>query len=369
MTTTTGHQASLAASSKSTLGPIDTDVHEILPSGRIDELIPYLPDHWKRYVTDFGFSGPPNPLPWTRAPARVRAEWQIAGAAQGSDPDKFIADLFDGLGVAAGILNNVAMSVSAMRGAFELAAAVATAYNDYSIEHWLEKDPRLFGSVYVVAQDPAQAAREIDRVGSHPKIVQVFLPIVSDRQYGQRQYWPIYDAAVRNDLVIAFHHGSDLTGVFGFPNYFSEWHTTVLPAAVSAQIGSLLFNGVFDRYPTLKVCCLESGFGWMPSLMFRADHQRRQFREEIPWVKHKPSELLREHVRMATQPMEDYDARQLMQVMDLMGSEDMIMFSSDYPHYDADLPARSLPSGLSHNVRDKIMRENALMTYPKLKDV
>ena len=350
------------------MGPIDTDVHDMLPSGRVDELIPYLQPNWARYVRDCQFQGPPNYLPWPRAPARVRAEWQIDGAPQGSNPAKVVTDLFDGMGVGAAVLCNPSMHLSSMRGAFELAAALATAYNDYSIEHWLEKDTRFLGSVYVVAQYPEDAAREIDRVGGHPQIVQVFLPVVSDRQYGQRQYWPIYEAAVRNDLVIGMHHGQDVSGVFGFPNYFSEWHTTVLPAAMAAQVASMLFNGVFDHFPTLKVCCLEAGFSWMPSLMSRADHQRLQFREEIPWMKRKPSEHLREHVRLATQPMENFNAKQFLQIIDLLDSEEMLMFSSDYPHYDADLPARSLPAGLPNGLREKIMRDNALATYPKLRD-
>jgi predicted TIM-barrel fold metal-dependent hydrolase len=84
-------------------------------------------------------------------------------------------------------------------------------------------------------------------------------------------------------------------------------------------------------------------------------------------VKRKPSEIFREHVRLATQPMEDHNARQLMAVIELMGSDEMIMFSSDYPHYDTDLPARTLPAGLPKGVRDKIMRGNALATYAKLK--
>jgi predicted TIM-barrel fold metal-dependent hydrolase len=341
----------------------------MLPSGRVDELLPYLSPYWARYVRSSGFQGPPNHLPWYRAPARLRAEWQIEGAVQGSDPKKAAADLFDGLGVSAALLCNPSMHVSSMRGAFELAAAIGTAYNDYSIEHWLDKDPRFFGSVYVVAHHPEEAAREIDRVGAHPQIVQVFLPVVSDRQYGQRQYWPIYEAAVRNDLVIGMHHGQDVTGVLGYPNYFSEWHTTVLPAAMAAQIASMLFNGVFDRFPTLKVCCLEAGFSWMPSLMSRADHQRLQFREEIPWVKRKPSEHLRQHVRLATQPMEHFSGSEFMKLVDLFGSEDMLMFSSDYPHYDSDSPARALPAGLPQGLRQKIMRDNALATYPKLKGV
>src|SRR5690242_8777019 len=104
--------AAPAAESQRLAGPIDTDVHEMLPSGRVDELIPYLPSNWARYVRDSQFQGPPNYLPWPRAPARLRAEWQIEGAPAGSDPIKAAGDLFDGLGVAAAVLCNPSMHVS-----------------------------------------------------------------------------------------------------------------------------------------------------------------------------------------------------------------------------------------------------------------
>jgi predicted TIM-barrel fold metal-dependent hydrolase len=348
-------------------GPIDTDVHEMMPSAQVDELVPYLPPQWARYVTEFGFKGYSGAVPWSRSPTRNRAEWLVGGAAMGSNPLKTAEDIFDKMGISVGILNNAYHVPAAMPGAYELAAALAHAYNDYLAENWLAKDARFAGSVYVVPDDAEEAAREIDRVGGHPQIVQVLLPVVVDRQLGHRRYRPIFEAAVRNDLVIAYHHVLDTKCAFGYPNYFSEWHTTALPDAMMCQVASLLFNGLFDSFPSLKVCCLESGFSWMPGLMFRADRQRLQFRDEVPWVKRKPSELLRDHVRLATQPMEDFTSRQLLQVIDLMGSEEMIMFSSDYPHHDADVPARALPAGIPDSLQTKIMRENALATYPKLK--
>lgn len=94
------------------------------------------------------------------------------------------------------------------------------AYNDYQIEHWLESDARLRGSVHVVGHTPQDAPHDIDRVAEHPQIVQVFLPTVTDREYGDPYYHPIYEAAQRNGLAVTFHHGTHTRAAqFGFPRY------------------------------------------------------------------------------------------------------------------------------------------------------
>ena len=87
------------------------------------------------------------------------------------------------------------------QGWYEQAAAMASAYNDWQIEHWLDQEPRLRGSVHVVAHDPSRRRARSTVSAGHPQIVQVFLPVVTDRQYGDPMYHPIYEAAVRNDLV------------------------------------------------------------------------------------------------------------------------------------------------------------------------
>ena len=343
---------------------IDTDIHEYLRS--VDDLLPYLPPVWQRFVTEYGWRILDINNGWPYAPvAPRRPDWILADGTMATDVASMAEHVFDEEQVNFGILCGL-YHVSALQAEYDFARALASAYNDWQIEHWLEKDHRLAGSVHVVAQDPALAAREIDRVAEHPRILQVFLPSVTDRQYGDPYYRPIFEAAVRNDLIVALHIGGHTKTVLGYPRYFIEWHTVAGPQAAMNQLLSLICNGLFDKYPTLKVALLETGVAWVPWFMWRLDQQYRELRIQVPWVKRLPSEHMRDSVRLSTQPMGDIKAQDFVKLVEMVDSERMFMFSTDYPHYDADTAPQVLPGSLPESLRMRIRHQNALETYPRL---
>jgi predicted TIM-barrel fold metal-dependent hydrolase len=344
---------------------IDTDVHEYLR--RTEDLLPYLEPVWQRFITDYGWHTLDVANGWPYAPtAPKRRDWVLPDGTMATDVTKLGEHLLDGEGVSIAILNGL-FHVSALLAEYEFAKALASAYNDWQVEHWLEKDSRLRGSIHVVAHDPAAAAQEIDRVAAHPQMVQVFLPTVTDRQYGDPQYRPIFEAALRNDLVVALHHGGHTRTALGYPRYFIEWHTTAAPQAGQNQLLSLICNGTFDKYPDLKCVFLETGVAWVPWFMWRLDQQYRELRTEVPWIKRLPSEHMRDNVRISTQPMGDITARQFLQVIEMADAERMFMFSTDYPHYDADSANAVLPESIPEELRNRIRYQNAIETYPRLK--
>ena len=94
-----------------------------------------------------------------------------------------------------------------------------------------------------------------------------------------------------------------------------------MASAFQAQLMSLVAEGAFDRFPTLRVICVESGFAWLPSLMWRFDRLWRGLRREIPWTRRPPSAYLREHVRLTTQPFDaPSDPAGFARVVDQIGS-------------------------------------------------
>jgi predicted TIM-barrel fold metal-dependent hydrolase len=345
---------------------VDTDVHEYLQ--RTSDLLPYLPPYWRRYLEETRWDrsriaqhayGTPTQFHGTRA------EWLLPDGSMGTSLAQLQRSLLEDEGVDIAVLNGF-FHVSAMRGNYELATALASAYNDWQVEHWLAKEPRLRGSVHVVARDPRQAAREIDRVAEHPQVVQVFLPIVSDCEYGDPFYRPIFEAAVRNRLAVAFHHGQATHSGVGYPRYYIEWHTLAPPQGSISQLVSLICNGLFDRLPDLKVLFLETGVAWVPWLMWRLDQQYRENRREVPWVKRLPSEHMRDSVRVATQPMGDLSIRHFLQLVEMAQCDRLYVFSTDFPHYDADSLANVLPESMPRALRERIMWRNALEAYPRL---
>ncbi len=107
-------------------------------------------------------------------------------------------------------------------------------------------------------------------------------------------------------------------------------------------------------FPRLRFLILEGGFSWLPHVMWRLDREYRQGRIEVPWIKKLPSQHCRERLRLSTQPTEDITAEQWMKLIDLMGTDDILMFSTDYPHFDFDDPHAAIPKGLPETTREKI---------------
>jgi predicted TIM-barrel fold metal-dependent hydrolase len=130
------------------------------------------------------------------------------------------------------------------------------------------------------------------------------------------------------------------------------------------QILSLVVEGVFDRFPDLRMAMVEGGWTWLPSLMWRIDKDWKGLRREVPWNTDPPTRYIRERMRFTLQPMDaPENPHHLLQIIDQLGSDDLLMFSTDYPHWQFDSPDQALPAGLSPAQRSKILRENALNFY------
>jgi predicted TIM-barrel fold metal-dependent hydrolase len=340
---------------------IDTDIHHEIRSTR--DLLPYLSDQWKRYIAEYGWV-PERSIPFNqiRKETKYRMDTRPAdGSTPGSSYELLKEQLLDKHNVTFGVLTGWFYEATVCKGWYEFAAARASAYNDYTVEHWLERDPRLLGSI-TIARDPKDAVREIDRMAAHPQMKQVMLPI-SDFAWGDPYYHPIFEAAHRHGLPITMHLSADITAQGGeFLRYYVAWRS-VHPQAYMTQTISLITNGVFDKFPDLQVAFVEGGFEWVPFMMHRMDSAYKALRQETPWVKRMPSDYFRNNMKFTTQPWDDLDAKQFMNVVDMMGSEEMLMFASDYPHWDFDAPERTFPVQITDGLKRKILFENARNFY------
>ncbi|MCH7974962.1 MAG: amidohydrolase [Bacteroidetes bacterium] len=248
------------------------------------------------------------------------------------------------------------------------AAALASAYNDRMINRWFSADERFLGSIFVATQDPETAAREIERVADHPQFVQVALGSGTRFPYGQRYYHPIYATAERHGLPIAIHPFTEGAGIAyaptaaGYPSHYIEFHTCI-PGSLQVHLVSMICEGIFETFPGLKLVIMEGGISWLPSLLWRLDKNWKSLRSEVPWVKRKPSHYAADHVRLTTQPLEEPEhPRHLRQILDMFPAERMLMFSSDYPHWDSDNPTRVL-SHFPKDMQRRISAENARQLY------
>ena len=241
------------------------------------------------------------------------------------------------------------------------------AYNDWLIDHWLSDDPRFLGSILVSQMDPEAAASEIRRLAEHPQMVQISMTSASRLPLGDRFHCPIYDAAQECGLPVAIHPGCEGTGVSsgfsnGFPSSYLEWHTN-LSQNFMAQLISFVCRGALTQFPDMKLILVEGGFGWLPHLMWRLDKNWKGLRSTVPWLKNLPSELIKENVRLTTQPFEEpQDNSHLHQVLEMIDASNTLLFSSDYPHWDNDAPTRILTK-LPGAIRENVAWKNAATLY------
>ena len=341
---------------------IDCDIHNAVPSVRA--LFPYLSEYWRETIEQTGFDGATDTAYPPGASLSARPGSVPDDGPPGSDLELIRTQALDAWEAEYGILN-CAYAVDGIRNPYG-AAAIASAVNDWQIAEWLEREPRLRASIVVPIQHPDLAVQEIERVGDHPGFVQVFLPSRSAAPYGSRRYHPVFEAALRHDLVVSIQFGG-APGIpptpSGWPSHYGE-EVVGMSHVFQSQLTSLIAEGAFDQFPELRVSMIEGGWTWLPSLMWRMDKNWRGLRREIPWVKRPPSEYVREHVRFSTQPLDaPPEPKHLRQVIDQLGSDELLMFSTDYPHWHFDRPEQAFPLELPEARRRKVMAENARAWY------
>lgn len=343
---------------------IDADVHNGIKNR--EDLLPYLPKAWHQQWLASG-TGVGQPF-YSPVGVLRRDAVPDSGGNPGSDPEFLLRDLVERYDIDYAILTGSGILEISLNPDYDYGNALASAYNDYLIDHWLSASPRFKGSMLINHSDPVAAAKEIDRIGGHPDIVQVIMSSGARMPYGQRFYHPIYEAAERNGLPVAIHPGTEGRGVSGpptpsgYPSRYLEWHN-ILPTNYMAHINSLVCEGVFEKFPGLKFVAIEGGIAWLPHLMWRMDKNHKALRDSVPWLKKMPSEYIRDHIFLTTQPIEEPERPQhLAQIIEMCHAEDMIMYSSDYPHWDFDPPKVAL-APFPKEIRSKISGETAARLY------
>ena len=352
------------------VGIFDCDIHPTLK--RPGDIKAYLSERWQRHFDEYGdfirqpFLGALAYPKATRALSRTDA-WPPGGGAPGSDLDFMREQHLEANNVARGVLQ-VLWPVGNKQRNPGFAAAMCTAINDWQIDQWTSREARLRGSIVTPQEEGDLAVAEIRRVGDRPDFAQILLSPRSDDPPGRRRYWPIYEAAVKHNLPIAFHvggvNGRPATGT-GHPSFYAEEHQSHVQY-MQAVVASLIFEGVFDAFPALRVLMIESGLAWAPALGWRMDEAWKRHASEVPHLERPPSEYLKQHFWFSTQPSDEPErSSHLRELFDWIGW-DRILFATDYPHWDFDDPRYAFKMKLSDVERFQIFWGNAQQAYGQL---
>jgi uncharacterized protein len=344
----------------------DCDIHPARKSPK--DLYPYLAKRWHEHLETFGghpyqgmMEGPP--FPKAQPNASRRDAYPPEGGPQGSSLTFMQQQHLDPNNVALGVLCPLNTG-QGLRNQ-DLAAALASAVNDWQIAEWTSKDSRLKGSIVVANEDGPAAAAEIRKRAGDKNFVQVLLLSRNVEPLGQRRYWPIYQAAEEAGLPVGIHafgFGGNPITASGWPSYYIEEMVGHSQCQQSA-LASIVLEGVLERFPKLKMIMIEAGFGWAPSLSWRLDRNWEKLRSEVPHLTRPPSHYIRDQIWWTTQPMEGPERRDhLFEVIDWIGW-DRLLFATDYPHWDYDEPSRVLPAGVSDMNREAFYLGNARKVY------
>ncbi|RBI59640.1 amidohydrolase [halophilic archaeon] len=353
MTQTPGH-----ALAETTV--VDTDVHITVEEERVAT---YLDEPYRSSITDS-----PHPVfPTSSWDQRMGGKIEDSFSTF-TDPDD-VRQFQDDFNIDYPIINTFEPL-----GKFsqpDLAMNLMRAYNDLLLDVFLD-DYDFLGLAAVATQKPEEAAAEIDRLGNEDQIVGIYIGTSGEYPpLGDPSNDPIYRAASENDLPVVFHGNGD-EFMFDFPhhnkgfNNFFEVQTLGHPWQQMATMSSLLGEGVPAKFPDLNFIFLEAGIGWVPYMMHRMNKIYRMRRSEVPLLEKSPEEYLREQFYVGSQPLgEPEDPEDIKRMIETLGA-DMLMFATDYPHWDFD-HFEELDKYLQHyfsaEERQKILYETPIEAF------
>ncbi len=253
-----------------------------------------------------------------------------------------------------------------------LCSATMCAYNDYIAEFCAYDAARLKGIALVNVDDPTEAVGEMKRargLGLAGAMITVLPP--ADRPYDHPMYEPVWSASVDLDMPISMHVATGRQALSAQTD--QESTVRVSEAAfylqdhfVRKSLGEMIFSGVFERHPALRVGSVEHEVSWAPFFLFQADYcytdrpLRGDWHRFAPGVL--PSDFFKRNCFLSFQE----DAVGI-RVRDTCG-DDTLMWGSDYPHTESTFPrSREITGKILADVPEAeqraILRENVAGLY------
>jgi len=246
----------------------------------------------------------------------------------------------------------------------EYANAFARAYNNWIHSVCREAPDRLKGVGMVPFQNVSAAVEEINRAVTKLGVVGIAVGTYGMKDHlGQEMFWPIYEELQRLNVPLLIHNSrSGPAGENRFDTFLFR-HTIGRPFETLLDCSALMYGGIPEKFPKLRIAFLEVGVGWVPYWMDRMDEEYEHRQSEAPLLKGKPSDYMKAgNWFYSFEPEEE----SLPYGIERIG-ENQLVFASDYPHWDGIFPnvVKTIRgrSDISEGVKAKVLGENAKTLY------
>lgn len=243
----------------------------------------------------------------------------------------------------------------------EWATDLAQAYNNFLSDAFIKKDSRFNAMAMLPVQDPPAAAKELRRAVKELGMVGGLLPTPGLRiPYGDTAFDVLYKEAQSLDVPLAVH-GAAQQGI-GLDILSNQNQGQILAHAFAQMIQfvNMIWDQVFERFPTLKVVYQEAGAGWVPFLMERLDR-----RSSDRMGRKLASEQIRNHPIYFHAELEEQDV--LVTALDVIGN-DRFVYASDFPHENGAEIIEGLiefqnREDITQESKERVLRDNIKALY------
>jgi predicted TIM-barrel fold metal-dependent hydrolase len=269
----------------------------------------------------------------------------------------------DGIDVAVLSPNSPALDVLWFVDDPELAAAYARAQNNYMKYYASQQPGRLMWAGVIPLQDSKEAIKELHRakeLGS--KALNVKATPIPGKEWWDPYFDPIFRELEQLKMPIIFHDTK--TGSMGQERFADNFFFShMVGRTIETMICLMVYicGGILEKFPELKIICLETGASQMPWWLSRMDEHYEKLPHLVPWLKKKPTEYFNRSVYVGCEPFED----SLFEwAVEYLGG-DRLVLATDSPHWDSAQPGQvtgpiSKSTRISTENKRKVLGENAI---------
>src|ERR1700749_276704 len=223
----------------------------------------------------------------------------------------------------------------------EVGVALGRAYNRWLCEEVLAQEPRIRSSLYLPLNDPEATYQVVKEFGGKKGVIGFTIVAPHYKAVYDNAYIKTYSLIEEMGLPLVFHGafawGEDQS--IRLCNRFLAVHALGFSWFNILHCTNWLVNGMPERVPKLKDSWVETAHAWIPFLMQRLENEWMMRSSEVPLLKRRPSDYMRE-MFYSTQPMEMVHNREALELtFKMISAETQLMYASDYPHWDMDLPS------------------------------